>query len=169
VTQTADLCVILRHLRHPMTKVYVTGDAPPGSYVTPKPQVRGANDADDAGDAEIRTSDTRTLALARARSTASQPTEGHLTQPRHGHEESPTMATEEPTDPRALLRGGLPDRYLTPEDLVTMFSLPSVETVYQWRRKRIGPAGFRVGRYLRFNPAAVQAWEAERTALEDAA
>ncbi|MGW6795116.1 helix-turn-helix domain-containing protein [Streptomyces chartreusis] len=79
------------------------------------------------------------------------------------------MATEEPTDPRALLRGGLPDCYLTPEDLVVMFKLPSVETVYQWRRKRIGPAGFRVGRYLRFNPAAVQAWEAERTALEDAA
>ncbi|GAB2993641.1 hypothetical protein GCM10023080_069960 [Streptomyces pseudoechinosporeus] len=79
------------------------------------------------------------------------------------------MATEEPTEPRAILRGGLPDRYLTPEDLVTMFSLPSVETVYQWRRKRIGPTGFRVGRYLRFNPAAVQAWEAELTALEDAA
>lgn len=79
------------------------------------------------------------------------------------------MATEEPTDLHALLRGGLPDRYLTPEDLVTMFSLPSVETVYQWRRKRIGPAGFRVGRYLRFNPAAVQAWEAERTSLDDAA
>ncbi|MEU5047819.1 helix-turn-helix transcriptional regulator [Streptomyces griseorubiginosus] len=79
------------------------------------------------------------------------------------------MASKEPTDPRALLCGGLPDRYLTPEDLVTMFSLPSVETVYQWRRKRIGPAGFRVGRYLRFNPAAIQAWEAERTALDDAA
>ncbi|MGW6541748.1 helix-turn-helix domain-containing protein [Streptomyces massasporeus] len=79
------------------------------------------------------------------------------------------MATDEPTEPRALLRGGLPDRYLTPEDLVTMFSLPSVETVYQWRRKRIGPPGFRVGRYLRFNPAAVQAWETKRTVLEDAA
>nr|WSZ16292.1 helix-turn-helix domain-containing protein [Streptomyces canus] len=83
------------------------------------------------------------------------------------------MATDEPTDLigvlLALLRGGVPDRYLTPEDLVTMFSLPSVETVYQWRRKRIGPPGFRVGRYLRFNPAAVRAWEAERTALDDAA
>ncbi|KOG19681.1 helix-turn-helix domain-containing protein [Streptomyces viridochromogenes] len=79
------------------------------------------------------------------------------------------MASKEPTDPRALLRGGLPDCYLTPEDLVVMFKLPSVETVYQWRRKRIGPPGFRVGRYIRFNPAAVQAWEAERTALDDAA
>ncbi|MFJ9997867.1 helix-turn-helix transcriptional regulator [Streptomyces werraensis] len=79
------------------------------------------------------------------------------------------MATTEPTDPRAILRGGLPDRYLTPEDLVTMFSLPSVETVYQWRRKRIGPPGFRVGRYLRYDPAAVRAWVTEQGALDDAA
>ncbi|MGV9754466.1 helix-turn-helix transcriptional regulator [Streptomyces tricolor] len=79
------------------------------------------------------------------------------------------MPTEEPTDPRAILRGGLPDRYLTPEDLVTMFGLPSVETVYQWRRKRIGPPGFRVGRYLRFDPAVVRAWVTEQGAREDAA
>lgn len=32
----------------------------------------------------------------------------------------------------------LPSRYLTPDDLVEMFELPSVETVYQWRRKRTG-------------------------------
>ncbi|MFS4095247.1 helix-turn-helix transcriptional regulator [Streptomyces sp. AF1A] len=52
----------------------------------------------------------------------------------------------------------LPERYLTPEDLVTMFDLPSVETVYQWRRKRTGPRGFRVGRHLRFDPVDVRAW-----------
>ncbi|MER6013715.1 helix-turn-helix transcriptional regulator [Streptomyces bluensis] len=52
----------------------------------------------------------------------------------------------------------LPDQYLTPEDLVTLLRLPSVETVYQWRRKGIGPRGFRVGRYLRFAPDDVQAW-----------
>ncbi|CAG6392355.1 helix-turn-helix domain-containing protein [Streptomyces cocklensis] len=52
----------------------------------------------------------------------------------------------------------LPARYLTPEDLVEMFELPSVETVYQWRRKRTGPRGFRVGRHLRFDPADVRAW-----------
>ena len=57
------------------------------------------------------------------------------------------------TDPRPL-----PTRYLTPEDLVEMFELPSVETVYQWRRKRTGPRGFRVGRHLRFDPADVRAW-----------
>jgi predicted DNA-binding transcriptional regulator AlpA len=57
------------------------------------------------------------------------------------------------TEPRAL-----PSRYLTPDDLVEMFELPSVETVYQWRRKRTGPRGFRVGRHLRFDPADVRAW-----------
>ncbi|MFG3516646.1 helix-turn-helix transcriptional regulator [Streptomyces bobili] len=57
------------------------------------------------------------------------------------------------TEPRPL-----PARYLTPDDLVEMFELPSVETVYQWRRKRTGPRGFRVGRHLRFDPADVRAW-----------
>ncbi|MEU3087013.1 helix-turn-helix transcriptional regulator [Streptomyces massasporeus] len=52
----------------------------------------------------------------------------------------------------------LPSRYLTPDDLVEMFDLPSVETVYQWRRKRTGPRGFRVGRHLRFDPIDVRAW-----------
>lgn len=58
MTQTADSCVTPRHLRHPVTQVYVTGDALPGPCVTLKPQVRAPNDADDGGDAEIRTSDT---------------------------------------------------------------------------------------------------------------
>ncbi len=79
------------------------------------------------------------------------------------------MPSHEPADPRATLRGGLPDRYLTPEDLVVMFSLPSVETVYAWRRKRIGPTGFRVGKHVRYDPAAVARWVTEQTALSDAA
>ncbi len=54
----------------------------------------------------------------------------------------------------------LPDQYLTPEDLVILLRLPSVETVYQWRRKGIGPRGFRVGRHLRFDPEDVRAWVA---------
>ncbi|WP_335935269.1 DNA-binding protein [Streptomyces sp. PTD5-9] len=54
--------------------------------------------------------------------------------------------------PRAL-----PSRFLTPDDLVEMFELPSVETVYQGHRKRTGPCGFRVGRHLRFDPDDVRA------------
>ncbi|MFE5257537.1 helix-turn-helix transcriptional regulator [Streptomyces coelicoflavus] len=52
----------------------------------------------------------------------------------------------------------LPERYLTPEDLVSLFRLPSVDTVYQWRRKGTGPTGFRVGRHLRFDPDDVRVW-----------
>ena len=74
----------------------------------------------------------------------------------------------ESTDSRTALRGGLPDRYLTPEDLVAMFSLPSVETVYAWRRKRIGPPAIRIGKYLRYDPAAVHAWAREQTARDAA-
>ncbi|MGW2818013.1 helix-turn-helix transcriptional regulator [Streptomyces sp. NPDC001415] len=73
----------------------------------------------------------------------------------------------EPTDPRATLRAGLPDRYLTPEDLAAMLAVP-IETVYGWRKKRTGPVGFRVGRHVRYDPAAVRDWIAEQTAREAA-
>jgi predicted DNA-binding transcriptional regulator AlpA len=61
------------------------------------------------------------------------------------------------TDPRATLRGGLPDRYLTPDDIAEIFEVPK-ETVYQWRKKRIGPPGFRIGKHLRYDPADVRAY-----------
>ncbi|MEU9846106.1 helix-turn-helix domain-containing protein [Streptomyces sp. NPDC047985] len=67
------------------------------------------------------------------------------------------MATTATPDPRTALRNGLPDRYLTPEDIAALLSVP-LETVYAWRKKRSGPPGFRVGKHLRFDPAAVHAW-----------
>ncbi|MFJ8658856.1 helix-turn-helix transcriptional regulator [Streptomyces sp. NPDC093795] len=51
----------------------------------------------------------------------------------------------------------LPDRYLTPVDVAELLGVP-IETIYQWRRKRIGPRGFRVGRHVRFDPTDVQTW-----------
>ncbi|MDJ0341383.1 helix-turn-helix domain-containing protein [Streptomyces sp. H10-C2] len=62
---------------------------------------------------------------------------------------------------------GLPDRYLTPIDIAALLSVP-LETVYQWRRKRTGPPGFRIGKHLRYDPAAVHHWICER-ASDDAA
>lgn len=53
----------------------------------------------------------------------------------------------------------------TPEDVAAYLGVP-VQTLYQWRRKRTGPAGRRVGRHLRYDPAAVRAWFA---GLDDAA
>ncbi|MGW1351235.1 helix-turn-helix transcriptional regulator [Streptomyces sp. NPDC002409] len=55
------------------------------------------------------------------------------------------------------LRAGLPDRYLTPEDIAALFSVP-LETVYAWRKKRTGPPGFRIGKHVRYDPVAVRAW-----------
>lgn len=71
-------------------------------------------------------------------------------------------------DPRAILRGGLPDRYLTPDDIAEIFGVP-IETVYQWRKKRTGPPGFRVGKHLRYDPADVRAYVVERKNADAAA
>ncbi|MET9385343.1 helix-turn-helix domain-containing protein [Streptomyces sp. NPDC002928] len=71
------------------------------------------------------------------------------------------MATPTDTDPRAVLRRGLPDRYLTPDDVAEIFEVPK-ETVYQWRKKRIGPPGFRIGKHLRYDPADVHAYVTQR-------
>ncbi|MGW1547293.1 helix-turn-helix domain-containing protein [Streptomyces sp. NPDC002346] len=79
-----------------------------------------------------------------------------------------TTARTPASDPRTTLRAGLPDRYLTPEDLAVMFRLPSVETVYAWRKKRIGPPGIRIGKHLRYDPQAVRIW-VESLAADDAA
>lgn len=51
----------------------------------------------------------------------------------------------------------LPDRYLAPAEVAELLGIP-VETVYQWRYKRTGPPGFRVGRHLRFDPRALRRW-----------
>ncbi|MCI3930277.1 helix-turn-helix domain-containing protein [Streptomyces sp. AN091965] len=68
-------------------------------------------------------------------------------------------------DPRATLRGGLPDRYLTPDDIAEIFNVPK-ETVYQWRKKRTGPPGFRIGKHVRYDPADVRAYVMERQRAE---
>jgi hypothetical protein len=74
----------------------------------------------------------------------------------------------EETDPRAILRGGLPDRYLTPDDIAEIFEVPK-ETVYQWRKKRIGPPGFRIGKYVRYDPADVRAYVTQLKSTDDCA
>ncbi|MFJ6464351.1 helix-turn-helix domain-containing protein [Streptomyces sp. NPDC091387] len=58
------------------------------------------------------------------------------------------------TAPQTTLRARLPDRYLTPDDIAEIFEVPK-ETVYAWRKKRIGPPGFRVGKHIRYDPAEV--------------
>ncbi|MBT2511037.1 helix-turn-helix domain-containing protein [Streptomyces sp. ISL-98] len=78
------------------------------------------------------------------------------------------LPLSEETDPRSVLRGGLPDRYLKPDDIAEIFDVP-VETVYQWRKKRTGPPGFRIGKHLRYDPADVRTYVVQRKSADQAA
>ena len=53
----------------------------------------------------------------------------------------------------------LPDggQLLSVEQLAHILQVPA-KTIYEWRCRGEGPAGMRVGRYLRFDPADVAAW-----------
>jgi excisionase family DNA binding protein len=48
-------------------------------------------------------------------------------------------------------------RLWTAQDVAAYLSVP-LATLYQWRYLGTGPAAYRVGRHLRYEPAAVQAW-----------
>ncbi|XTZ16141.1 helix-turn-helix domain-containing protein [Micromonospora echinospora] len=45
----------------------------------------------------------------------------------------------------------------TVEDVSVYLGVP-VQTLYTWRKRRIGPPAGRVGRHLRYDPDVVRAW-----------
>ena len=45
----------------------------------------------------------------------------------------------------------------TVDDVSAYLGVP-VQTLYTWRKRRIGPPAGRVGRHLRYDPDAVRAW-----------
>lgn len=49
------------------------------------------------------------------------------------------------------------ERMWTPEDVSAFLQVP-VQTLYQWRRKGVGPRARRVGKHLRWHPEVVRAW-----------
>ena len=53
------------------------------------------------------------------------------------------------------------DRLMSVEELSEFLGIP-VNTVYAWSSRRTGPKGYRVGRYLRFKRADVDAWLREQ-------
>ena len=59
----------------------------------------------------------------------------------------------EPTPTTAAPSG----RLWTAQDVAAYLTVP-IATLYQWRYLGTGPAAYRVGRYLRYEPAAVQTW-----------
>ena len=55
------------------------------------------------------------------------------------------------------LQAATADRLWTVHDLSVFLGVP-VQTLYQWRYMRIGPPAYRVGRHVRYDPAAVRTW-----------
>ena len=53
------------------------------------------------------------------------------------------------------------DRLLTVEELANYLGVP-IATLYQWRHRREGPPGFRVGRYIRYRRNDVEQWIRDR-------
>ena len=49
------------------------------------------------------------------------------------------------------------DRLWTVHDVSAFLGVP-VGTLYQWRYLRVGPPAYRVGRHIRYDPAAVRTW-----------
>ena len=49
------------------------------------------------------------------------------------------------------------DRLMTITDLSEMLGVP-VDTLYGWRHRGEGLAGYRIGRHVRYRRAAVEAW-----------
>ncbi|MCU1612773.1 MAG: hypothetical protein JWO98_313 [Frankiales bacterium] len=43
-------------------------------------------------------------------------------------------------------------------EVAAYLQLPSVQTLYNWRTKGVGPRGVRVGKHLRYRWADVDAW-----------
>ncbi|MDT4992812.1 MAG: hypothetical protein QOH97_2704 [Actinoplanes sp.] len=49
------------------------------------------------------------------------------------------------------------ERLWTIDDVSAFLQVPTA-TIYQWRHHRVGPPAFKVGRHLRYDPAAVRVW-----------
>ncbi len=53
------------------------------------------------------------------------------------------------------------ERLWTAADTAHFLGVP-VATLYQWRTRRLGPRAYRVGKWLRYDPADVRTWLTER-------
>ena len=79
-----------------------------------------------------------------------------------GRRQNPAMAGDFPTIHLSATTGRKEminelDRLLTITDLSEMLGVP-VDTLYGWRHRGEGPAGYRIGRHVRYRRAAVEAW-----------
>lgn len=77
------------------------------------------------------------------------------------------MARRQSTEPAQNMAHHLRDdvsmeKLLSVDEVADYLGVP-VNTLYQWRHKGTGPTAFRVGRFLRYDPAAVRSWLADQS------
>ena len=53
------------------------------------------------------------------------------------------------------------ERLMTIRELSAMLGVP-IDTLYGWRHRGVGPAGYRIGRHVRYRRATVEAWLARQ-------
>lgn len=53
------------------------------------------------------------------------------------------------------------DKLMTPAEVAEMLNMP-VATLREWRAKRTGPRGYRIGRHVRYRREEVERWLEER-------
>lgn len=58
--------------------------------------------------------------------------------------------------------------HLGPKELARRLNVP-INTLYSWRKTGRGPRGFRVGKFIRYRLADVEAWEQEQIDKEQLA
>ena len=58
------------------------------------------------------------------------------------------------------------DEILTIEEVSEILKVPT-GTIRKWRTERMGPRGFRVGKYVRFRRSSVELFITEREAEQD--
>jgi predicted DNA-binding transcriptional regulator AlpA len=50
-----------------------------------------------------------------------------------------------------------PERLWRPEEVAELLQVP-VALLYKWRYSKVGPPGFKIGRYLRYRESDVVGW-----------
>jgi excisionase family DNA binding protein len=64
---------------------------------------------------------------------------------------------------RQVVKTAPPEELWTIHQVAAFLNVP-VGTLYQWRHRGVGPHAYRVGRHLRYDPAAVRRWLLEGVA-----
>jgi excisionase family DNA binding protein len=55
----------------------------------------------------------------------------------------------------------LPEHFMTPTELADLLGIP-VGTLYYWRHVGKGPAAFKAGRHVRYDPKEIARWVADQ-------